>query len=164
MDILEVLREAVEAQEGVLSMTPPGKARSVVGSRLARAVKALRRMEEAPATEAGTSRAAIAQRLREARGGKFPTAADAARALAMLPVTLRAHESGQNAVPVEVLVMYAGRYGVTLDWLITGNGDARVECPSCTAKRFLHQAKKYQEDWCAATHYRRWEARARCGY
>ena len=64
----------------------------------------------------------IAARLREARARVFATAADAARALDMKPVTVRAHESGQNGVGSRDLERYARRYGVNLGWLLVGEG------------------------------------------
>lgn len=71
-----------------------------------------------------THKDAVAARLREARSRLFDTAADAARALGIKPVTLRAHESGQNAPDIIYLERYARRYGVELSWLVTGKGEA----------------------------------------
>lgn len=63
----------------------------------------------------------IAVRLKWARSRVFKTAADAAEALDMKPVTLRAHENGQNGVNVYDLERYARRYNVNLQWLLTGS-------------------------------------------
>lgn len=47
---------------------------------------------------------------------------EAAEALDMKPVTLRAHENGQNGISVYDLERYARRFGVALQWLLTGDG------------------------------------------
>lgn len=65
----------------------------------------------------------LADRLKTARSRLFDTAAEAARALDMKPVTVRAHESGQNNPNYFDLERYARRYGVSLQWLLTGKGD-----------------------------------------
>src|SRR5258708_5771075 len=72
--------------------------------------------------DSATTRSEIAARLKEARSALFPTAAEAARALGMKPVTVRAHESGQNGVDYFDLERYARRYGVDIAWLLTGEG------------------------------------------
>lgn len=69
----------------------------------------------------------IASRLREARQKKYRSAAAAARALGMNEVTLRAHESGQNGIPADVMVTYCKAYGVDLNWLIRGHREVRLE-------------------------------------
>jgi len=69
----------------------------------------------------------IAGRLKTARERIFPTAADAARALDMKPVTVRAHESGQNGIDFAYLERYARRYGVDIGWLLTGRGDDSID-------------------------------------
>lgn len=70
-----------------------------------------------------SNRLAIAARLKEARSRIFNTAAEAARALDMKPVTVRAHEIGQNGINNDDAVLYARRYGVDLKWLLTGKGE-----------------------------------------
>jgi hypothetical protein len=72
--------------------------------------------------ESATSKRAVAERLKTARARLFGTAADAARAMGMKPVTVRAHESGQNTVSMFDLERYARRYGVAWTWLATGEG------------------------------------------
>jgi len=62
----------------------------------------------------------IAARLKQARARLFSTAAEAAEALGMKAVTLRAHENAQNAINVYDLERYARRYNVNLQWLLTG--------------------------------------------
>lgn len=52
----------------------------------------------------------------------FDTAAQAARALGMKPVTVRAHESGQNQISAYDLERYARRYGISINWLLRGDG------------------------------------------
>lgn len=78
---------------------------------------------------------AVAQRLKEARGRLFNTAADAARALNMKPVTVRAHESGQNKPSYYDLEKYARRFGVSLAWLLTGEGE---QSPQDDVERHHH--------------------------
>lgn len=65
----------------------------------------------------------IAQRLRHARQRLFKTASEAAEALDMKAVTLRAHENGQNGINLYDAERYARRYNVNLQWLLTGRGD-----------------------------------------
>lgn len=67
---------------------------------------------------------ARAARLSLARAKRHATAADAARALGMNPVTVRAHENAQNGYPIEDAVTYASAYGVSLSWLLTGEEEA----------------------------------------
>jgi len=62
----------------------------------------------------------MAARLREARIRKYPSAAAAARALGINEVTLRAHESGQNGIPADLMVTYCRGYDVDLNWLVRG--------------------------------------------
>lgn len=69
----------------------------------------------------------LATRLKEARRRVYPTAAEAAAALGMKPVTLRAHENAQNGINVYDLERYARRYGVSVQWLLTGEGEAAPE-------------------------------------
>lgn len=40
----------------------------------------------------------------------------------MKPGTVRAHENGQNGISLADLEHYSRRYGVTMDWLISGRG------------------------------------------
>lgn len=64
----------------------------------------------------------VAARLRQARQRIFRSAAAAAEALGLKAGTVRAHENGQNGVGLFELEQYSRRYGVTMDWLITGRG------------------------------------------
>lgn len=64
----------------------------------------------------------VAARLKQARQKVFSTAAEAAEALGMNPVTVRAHESGRNGVSYYDLERYARRYGVAQMWLLMGEG------------------------------------------
>lgn len=68
------------------------------------------------------STGSVAARLKSAREKRYLVAAHAASALGMRPVTLRAHESGQNGIGPEEAAKYAAAYGVTLEWLLTGVG------------------------------------------
>lgn len=72
---------------------------------------------------------ARARRLKEARKRAFPSAAAAAEALGINPVTVRAHENGQNGFPIETASAYAETFGVSLDWLLTGDGGAPAGDP-----------------------------------
>lgn len=69
----------------------------------------------------------IASRLREARQKKYASAAAAARALGMNEVTLRAHESGQNGIPIDVMMTYCKAYGMDMNWLIRGHRVVQLE-------------------------------------
>ena len=65
-----------------------------------------------------------AERLRFARGyAGHPTSAAAARRFGWSPVTLRAHERGQNDLRPEVAEEYARAFGVSPAWLLYGRGD-----------------------------------------
>ena len=68
------------------------------------------------------SKEQVAARLKAARKRIFGTATEAADALGMNPVTVRAHESGRNGVSYYDLERYARRYGVAQMWLLTGKG------------------------------------------
>lgn len=49
--------------------------------------------------------------------------------------TVRAHENGQNGVGILDLERYARRYGVSVDWLVTGRGEMDVG-PSPASQAF----------------------------
>lgn len=65
----------------------------------------------------------IAARLKQARAQIFTSAAEAAQALGINPVTLRTHEAGTRGIGYTDLMIYARRYGVALDWILTGKGE-----------------------------------------
>jgi transcriptional regulator with XRE-family HTH domain len=69
----------------------------------------------------------IASRLKEARLRKYPSAAAAARALGMNEVTLRAHETGQNGIPVDVMIKYVRAYGIDVNWLLRGQHEKEFQ-------------------------------------
>lgn len=69
-----------------------------------------------------TSKAEVAARLKQARKRLFATAKEAADALFMKDVTVRAHEAGRNGISYYDLERYARRYGVAQMWLLTGEG------------------------------------------
>lgn len=62
----------------------------------------------------------VATRLRVARARKYKTAADAARALGLNPITVRAHETGQNGIPMSTALLYCRAYGISPVWLAHG--------------------------------------------
>jgi hypothetical protein len=61
-------------------------------------------------------------RLKEARGKRFHSAAAAARHFGIAASTYRAHENGQNAFDVDQCAAYANEYGVSPSWLAWGTG------------------------------------------
>lgn len=67
------------------------------------------------------SRDLAAERLRSSRKARFSSAAEAARALGMKDVTVRAHESGQNRFDQHDAERYAAAYGVSAAWLLFGD-------------------------------------------
>lgn len=68
------------------------------------------------------TRDAVAARLKQARiAAGYATAAEAARALHMKEATVRAHESGQNAIGMWNGETYAKHYGVSHRWLFYGH-------------------------------------------
>ncbi|QQQ19816.1 helix-turn-helix domain-containing protein [Brevundimonas vitis] len=68
------------------------------------------------------SKEQVGARLKQARKRIFATAKEAADALEMKDVTVRAHEAGRNGVSYYDLERYARRYGVAQMWLLTGKG------------------------------------------
>lgn len=65
----------------------------------------------------------IAARLREARAAaSFRNATEAAASLGVKYPTYAGHENGTRAVGVEDAILYARRFKVSLDWLLTGSG------------------------------------------
>lgn len=75
----------------------------------------------------------IADRLRKARkNAGFRSAAEAAQALNVPYPTYAGHENGSRGITTEALELYARRYKVTADWLMTGkmqNGQFLQEVP-----------------------------------
>lgn len=62
-------------------------------------------------------------RLRQAREASgYSSASDAAEALGMVYSTYAGHENGNRAI-VGSLERYARRFGVSVDWLLTGRGE-----------------------------------------
>ena len=66
-------------------------------------------------------------RLKEARGKRFHSAAAAARHFRIAASTYRAHENGQNSFDVDQCAMYANEYGVSPSWLAWGTGEKTGE-------------------------------------
>lgn len=65
----------------------------------------------------------IAARLRQARKAvPFKTAKEAAASLAVEYPTYAGHENGNRAMSLEDAILYARRYRISLDWLLTGHG------------------------------------------
>lgn len=65
----------------------------------------------------------IAARIKEARiAANFKTAGDAATSLGVKYPTYAGHENASRAVDVEDAILYARRFRVSLDWLLTGVG------------------------------------------
>lgn len=67
-----------------------------------------------------------AARLRQARkDAGFHSAAAAAEALGVKYPTYASHENGSRGIESEALQHYARRFGVSVDWLLTGIGDSQ---------------------------------------
>lgn len=65
-----------------------------------------------------------AERLKQARiEAGYRSAAEAAEALGVNYVTYVAHENGNSGFRTDSAEKYARRFGVTLEWLLTGRGD-----------------------------------------
>jgi len=66
----------------------------------------------------------IGNRLAKAREhAGYGTARDAARSLGINVQTYAGHENGHGGIKVESAIQYAKKFGVNLDWLLTGRGD-----------------------------------------
>lgn len=69
------------------------------------------------------TRRVIAARLVDARcRAGFKTASDAARVLGIAGSTYLAHENGTRTPGIDMLRRYARRFGVSENWLMTGEG------------------------------------------
>lgn len=68
------------------------------------------------------------ERLQWAREQHFEYAADAARALGVNLQTYYSHENGGNGFSKNA-VQYARKFGVTVQWLLYGQGDPNKEAP-----------------------------------
>lgn len=76
----------------------------------------------------------IASRLKQARiAAQFRRAAEAAEFLGVAYQTYAGHENGNRMFDIEAAVLYARRFHVSLDWLLTGQGrgpgGAQAEAP-----------------------------------
>lgn len=72
----------------------------------------------------------IGRRLKLARKeAGFSSATDAASALAINYQTYAAHENGNRGIGKETLKLYAKRFHVTLDWLLTGKREPTYSVP-----------------------------------
>ena len=67
------------------------------------------------------------ERLKEARGNRFDSAASAARHFGISASTYRAHENGQNSFNVDQCAVYADEYRVSPSWLAWGVGEKTGE-------------------------------------
>jgi hypothetical protein len=81
------------------------------------------------------------ERLKEARGKRFTSAAAAARHFGIAASTYRAHENGQNAFDVDQCAAYADEYGVSPTWLAWGLGEKTGEKASGATGEFALQAR-----------------------
>lgn len=71
---------------------------------------------------------AIANRLRDARiKAGFKSVVEAAKRLGVPYQTYAAHENGNRAFDNESAAVYARRYKVSLDWLLTGRGERKAD-------------------------------------
>ena len=80
-------------------------------------------------------------RLREARGTRFQSAAAAARHFGISASTYRAHENGQNSFDVDQCAVYADEYRVSPSWLAWGTGEKTGEKASEIAGEVALQAR-----------------------
>lgn len=64
----------------------------------------------------------IGKRLAEAREGLNISRSDAAKAFNVPYQTYAAHENGNRGIPRDALEKYARKFGVSVDWLLTGKG------------------------------------------
>jgi SOS-response transcriptional repressor LexA len=73
----------------------------------------------------------VADRLKELRiKAGYKTAADFARAHQITVVTYRAQENGTNGVPRDSAIEYARMFGTSVEWLLTGKGEAPDPIPA----------------------------------
>jgi len=64
-----------------------------------------------------------AHRLKKARAAAgYATPTDAARAMDMPPPTYLGHENGTTGLRRAAAIRYAKKFGISLDWLLTGSG------------------------------------------
>ncbi|GAB4368202.1 MAG: hypothetical protein Kow00114_27340 [Kiloniellaceae bacterium] len=87
--------------------------------------------------------ATTADRLRQARLKKFASAAEAARALGVNPVTYRAHENGQRGLDAETARLYAKKLGVDPGWLLLGDA---AKDPAAGSGGFVAAALEHLRD------------------
>jgi DNA-binding XRE family transcriptional regulator len=66
-----------------------------------------------------------AQRLKKIREERFPTAAEAQRAIGVKYATYAAHENGSRDISRKFAIRYASFFKIRLDWLLTGSGEPR---------------------------------------
>ncbi|MDB6035975.1 MAG: putative prophage repressor [Verrucomicrobiales bacterium] len=70
----------------------------------------------------------ISERLTTARKrAGYEKAIDAANALGMRPSTYYSHENGSIGLRAQVAETYAKKFKVSLEWLLTGKGDAQMD-------------------------------------
>lgn len=67
----------------------------------------------------------LSQRLRLAReSAGFSNASEFARRIGVQPITVYRAESGDHTPRLDIAGRWAAETGVSLDWLVTGEGDA----------------------------------------
>ncbi len=69
------------------------------------------------------------ERLKDAREKLFGEATEAARALGVKVPTYLSHENGSRGFRRESADRYARKFGVSLEWLLTGNGPRERKTP-----------------------------------
>src|SRR5215510_5928309 len=65
----------------------------------------------------------IARRIKQARRVRYDTATKAAEKIGLNPNTYRSIEKGTRAPSRDMIVAIAKAYSVSIEWLLTGQGD-----------------------------------------
>lgn len=72
----------------------------------------------------------LSERLRQARiAAGYASAADAARAVGVPEPSYTAHENGSRGFKYDRAKLYSRRFGVSLEWLLSGRGDTQSAQP-----------------------------------
>lgn len=90
----------------------------------------------------------IAARLKQARRtAGFHTAGEAAEALGVEYPTYAAHENGSRKFDLETAALYARRYRVSLDWLISGRGEGPEMIVTVRVMGYLGAGAEVEPDY-----------------
>ncbi|WP_152045472.1 helix-turn-helix domain-containing protein [Aureimonas psammosilenae] len=86
----------------------------------------------------------LAARLKQAREVRYSTAQEACDAFGFKYPTYAGHENGTRGFKKETARIYAAKFRVGLEWLLTGKGDIQTSAETDEEKHFLSEFRQLE--------------------